>query len=112
MPSYGTVVLDEAFDKADHCFTTTAMDIFKVFGFHMVLSTPLKLIQTLEPYIGSIASVHCEDSKHSTLQVVTMHDAEDEVKSHGETIGGAANAGEAGDGSGGASSGGEAGDRR
>ena len=38
-PSYGTVVLDEAFDKADYRFASSAMDIFEVFGFHMVLAT-------------------------------------------------------------------------
>ncbi|MCL2757058.1 MAG: AAA family ATPase [Coriobacteriia bacterium] len=80
IPRYGTVVLDEAFDKADHSFATTAMEIFRVFGFHMVLATPLKLLQTLEPHIGEIALVDCQDSRYSTLQIVTIE--------NGTTIGG------------------------
>ena len=32
VPSYSTVVLDEAFDEADAKFTAAAMTIFKTFG--------------------------------------------------------------------------------
>jgi len=74
--SYGTVVLDEAFDKADYRFAETALDIFKAFGFHMVLATPLKFIQTLEDYIGAIAMVSCQDSKYSSLQMVAIEEVE------------------------------------
>ncbi len=76
-PSYGTVILDEAFDKADYSFAATAMNIFHAFGFHMVLATPLKLLRTLEPYIGEIAAVHCEESKHSLLQIVSIDEESD-----------------------------------
>lgn len=57
IPSYGTVVLDEAFDKADVQYTRMAMDIFREFGFHMILATPQKLLQTLEPYVGAVTSI-------------------------------------------------------
>ena len=70
VPRYGTVVLDEAFDKADPAFARTAMDIFDVFGFHMVLATPYKLISVLAPYIGAIVATHCQDSKYSSLTLV------------------------------------------
>ncbi len=43
--------LDEAFDRADPTFTRTAMSVFASFGFHMILATPFKLIQTLSPYV-------------------------------------------------------------
>ncbi len=60
-PRYATVVLDEAFDRADPAFTRTAMDIFTEFGFHMVLATPLKLIQTLSPYVdGTVVISYAE----------------------------------------------------
>jgi uncharacterized protein YPO0396 len=52
LPSYSTVVLDEAFDKADAEFTAMAMNIFKTFGFQMIVATPLKSVMTLEPFIG------------------------------------------------------------
>lgn len=52
LPSFSTVVLDEAFDKADSEFTAMAMNIFKTFGFQMVIATPLKSVMTLEPFIG------------------------------------------------------------
>ncbi|WP_041204152.1 ATP-binding protein [Agrococcus pavilionensis] len=66
-PRYGTVILDEAFDKADSSYTRMAMDIFVEFGFHMVLATPLKLLQTLEPYIGGVAVVQNPTQRQSTV---------------------------------------------
>jgi uncharacterized protein YPO0396 len=57
VPRFGSIVLDEAFDKADSRYTRSAMDVFRAFGFHMILATPQKLLQTLEPYVGAITSV-------------------------------------------------------
>jgi uncharacterized protein YPO0396 len=74
VPRYGTVVLDEAFDKADSAFTCMAMDIFHEFGFHMILATPLKLLQTLEDYVGGIGLADCPDRKHSSIGAVTIED--------------------------------------
>lgn len=71
LPRYGTVMMDEAFDKADARFTRMAMDVFHEFGFHMVLATPLKLLQTLSGYIGGAAVIRCvdfRDSRISTLE--------------------------------------------
>ncbi|MDF9876457.1 ATP-binding protein [Cellulosimicrobium cellulans] len=70
VPSFGSVVMDEAFDKADSAFTRMALDIFREFGFHMILATPLKLLQTLEEYVGGIALVTCADSKDSHVAPV------------------------------------------
>lgn len=72
VPRYGTVILDEAFDKADHRFTRMAMDVFQEFGFHMVLATPLKLLQVLERYIGGVVYVSCEDHQRSHLSHVLL----------------------------------------
>ncbi|MBP2217983.1 ATP-binding protein [Arthrobacter sp. CAN_C5] len=76
IPGYGTVILDEAFDKADSAFTKMAMNVFLEFGFHMVLATPLKLLQTLEDYVGGIALVVCRDFKDSRMGVVSVNDGE------------------------------------
>lgn len=67
---YGTIVLDEAFDKADSEFTKMAMDVFAEFGFHMILATPLKLLQTLERYVGAVSYVSCVDHKASSAKTV------------------------------------------
>ncbi len=76
VPSYGTVILDEAFDKADAQYTRMAMDIFREFGFHMILATPQKLLQTLEPYIGAVTSVSNPTRDQSLLaSVVIEHEA-------------------------------------
>lgn len=72
VPSYGTVLLDEAFDKADAQYTRMAMDIFREFGFHMILATPQKLLQTLEPYIGAVTSVSNPDRDQSLLAHVAI----------------------------------------
>lgn len=66
-PHYGTVVLDEAFDKADADYTRMAMDVFVRFGFQMILATPGKLLQTLEPYIGAVTVVTNPDRRESHL---------------------------------------------
>ncbi|WP_417555667.1 ATP-binding protein [Microbacterium sp.] len=72
VPSYGTVVLDEAFDKADAQYTRMAMDIFREFGFHMILATPQKLLQTLEPYVGAVTSVSNPTRDQSMLANVVI----------------------------------------
>ena len=72
---YGTIVLDEAFDKADSEFTRMAMDVFAEFGFHMVLATPLKLLQTLERYVGGLSLVSCEDHKDSRAATLSFDEA-------------------------------------
>ena len=67
VPRFGSIVLDEAFDKADSRYTRSAMDVFQAFGFHMILATPQKLLQTLEPYVGAITSVSNPDRNSSRL---------------------------------------------
>lgn len=65
LPRYATVVLDEAFDKADSKFTRVAMHVFQEFGFQMVIATPLKLIEVLDEFVGGTALVQITDRKHS-----------------------------------------------
>ncbi|MCG2622536.1 hypothetical protein LVY72_11490 [Arthrobacter sp. I2-34] len=85
IPRYGTVIMDEAFDKADSRFTRMAMDIFHEFGFHMVLATPLKLLQTLEDYIGGMAVVTCKDFRDSQVGSVEIAESgSDGVSGPGE----------------------------
>ena len=72
VPSYGTIILDEAFDKSDRFFAEEALAIFEAFGFHMILATPGKLLQTAEDHIGSIVVVTCENEKKSMLSAVVF----------------------------------------
>lgn len=72
VPSYGSVIMDEAFDKADAAFTRMALDIFREFGFHMILATPLKLLQTLEDYVGGIALVTNDEGQRSHVALVSF----------------------------------------
>ncbi|WP_022979565.1 ATP-binding protein [Ideonella sp. B508-1] len=75
-PRFCTVFLDEAFDKADADFTTMAMNIFKTFGFQMVVATPLKSVMTLEPFIGGAGFVQIRDRKvSSVLSIEYDHEA-------------------------------------
>lgn len=67
VPTYGTIVLDEAFDKADSQYTRMAMDVFHEFGFHMILATPQKLLQTIESYVGAVTSVSNPTRRQSLL---------------------------------------------
>ena len=48
------------------------MGIFEAFGFHMVLATPGKLLQTAEDHIGAMVMVTCSDDRHSRLSSVVF----------------------------------------
>ncbi|MGN6034007.1 ATP-binding protein [Brevibacterium casei] len=78
---YGTIILDEAFDKADARYTRMALDVFLEFGFHMVLATPQKLLQTIEPYVGAATSIE-NPSRQKTLASTMVWETGD--GSHGE----------------------------
>jgi uncharacterized protein YPO0396 len=67
VPMYAPVILDEAFDKADNEFTALAMNIFKNFGFQMIVATPLKSVMTLEPFIGGACFVDIQERKVSSV---------------------------------------------
>lgn len=69
-PRYGTIVLDEAFDKADTRYTRMALDIFVEFGFQMVLATPQKLLQTIEPYVGAATSIENPTRRKSEVSEI------------------------------------------
>lgn len=77
LPNYGTVILDEAFDRSDPEYTRRAADVFDQFGFHLVLATPLKMIRTLQEYVGGVATVSIRDSKASRLGVASISEATD-----------------------------------
>ncbi|GAC56645.1 hypothetical protein GOHSU_12_00350 [Gordonia hirsuta DSM 44140 = NBRC 16056] len=74
VPGYGTVILDEAFDRADAAYTRRALDVFAQFGFHLVLATPLKLLQTLEDYIGGAATISIREGKYSQIDLLEWSD--------------------------------------
>ena len=70
VPMYAPVVLDEAFDKADNEFTALAMNIFKNFGFQMIVATPLKSVMTLEPFIGGACFIDISDRRVSGVLMI------------------------------------------
>jgi uncharacterized protein YPO0396 len=74
LPSFSTVALDEAMDKSDAEFTALAMNIFKTFGFQMVVATPLKSVMTLEPFVGGACFVHIRDRKSSAVIPIAYDD--------------------------------------
>lgn len=74
-PRYGTVIFDEAFDKADARYTRMALDVFVEFGFQLVLATPQKLLQTIEPYVGAITSVENPTRRSSRLAAISWEHA-------------------------------------
>lgn len=80
LPTFSTVVLDEAFDKADAEFTAMAMNIFKTFGFQMIVATPLKSVMTLEPFIGGACFVHIKERKYSAAIPIDYDDDTQRLK--------------------------------
>lgn len=57
-PRYSTIMVDEAFDKADPEFTKTAMQIFKKCGFQVIAATPMKGIMALDEFIGGASYIY------------------------------------------------------
>jgi uncharacterized protein YPO0396 len=53
-PSFGSVMLDEAFSKSDETFTDQAMSAFTAFGFQLILAAPVRMAPVLEPYLGGL----------------------------------------------------------
>ncbi len=74
LPTFSTVFLDEAFDKADADFTDAAMKIFKSFGFQLIIATPIKSVMTIEPYVGGAVYIHIKDRMHSRALVLPYDD--------------------------------------
>jgi uncharacterized protein YPO0396 len=78
-PSYGLVILDEAFDKTDPAFTKAGLDVFRSFGFQLLLATPLKMLQTLEAYVGGAVQVSNRENEGSRCeQLIWDHESENE----------------------------------
>lgn len=56
-PTFGSIMLDEAFSKSDETFTDQAMSAFIAFGFQLVLAAPVRMAPILEPYLGGLMLV-------------------------------------------------------
>lgn len=80
VPMYAPVVLDEAFDKADNEFTALAMNIFKNFGFQMIVATPLKSVMTLEPFIGGAGFIDISDRRVSGILMIEYDSEQQRLK--------------------------------
>lgn len=76
-PTYALVVIDEAFDKADHEFTRAGLEVFKKFGFQLLLATPMKMLQTIDDYVGGVVMVTNDSGRRSQVQELPFETAED-----------------------------------
>lgn len=76
LPTFRTVVLDEAFDKADMEFTRSALTTFQRLGFQLILATPLKSLETMQTFVGGAVYVSIRDQKQSILSQVSYEKAE------------------------------------
>lgn len=76
VPRFGTVVLDEAFDKTDTEFARASLDIFMSFGFQLVMASPMKMNQTVEPYVGGVVQTRMSNQNHTELAFATYHEEE------------------------------------
>jgi uncharacterized protein YPO0396 len=77
--SFGTVILDEAFDKADADFTEAAIRVFKMFGFQLIIATPVKSVMTIEPFVGGAVYIHIQDGKKSNLMQLPYDEMEQRI---------------------------------
>ena len=77
-PTYALLVIDEAFDKADHTFTQAGLEVFRSFGFHLLLATPMKMLQTIDDYVGGVVMVTNDSGRRSQVQELPF-EADDEA---------------------------------
>ncbi|WP_158247638.1 ATP-binding protein [Actinomyces qiguomingii] len=73
-PRYGTVALDEAFDKTDVNFTRASLEVFDSFRFQLVLATPLKMLQVIGPHVGGAATVSNPTGRDSQIGQILIED--------------------------------------
>ena len=73
-PTYGLVVLDEAFDKTDPAFTQAGLDVFRDFGFQLLVATPLKMLQTLQAYVGGAVLIRNREGEGSRCEKLIWDD--------------------------------------
>lgn len=86
VPRYSTVVMDEAFDQADAEFTAMAMNIFKTFGFQLVVATPMKSVMAMEPYIEGACLVSISERKFSARKILTYDTAKKRLVLNSEDL--------------------------
>ena len=73
------MVIDEAFDKADHTFTQAGLEVFKTFGFQLLLATPMKMLQTIDDYVGGVVMVTNDSGRRSQVQELPFETDEDDA---------------------------------
>lgn len=65
VPQFAAVVVDEAFDRSDPDFTEAALNVFCELGFQIIVATPGKMVQTIEPYVGGAVWVYAKRGDRS-----------------------------------------------
>ena len=55
------------------------MEAFNKFGFHMILATPEKLLQTVQDYIGGVLMVNSPDRKYAHTSSLAFEEDADEI---------------------------------
>jgi len=65
IPQFAAVVVDEAFDRSDPDFTEAALNVFRELGFQIIVATPGKMVQTIEPYVGGAVWVYAKRGDRS-----------------------------------------------
>ena len=75
-PEYALVVIDEAFDKADHRFTQAGLEAFRTFGCQQLQATPMKMLQTIDDYVGGVAMVTNDSGRRSAIHQLAFESDE------------------------------------
>ncbi|TFD55053.1 hypothetical protein E3T43_12605 [Cryobacterium sp. Hh7] len=73
VPAFAPVIIDEAFSKADAQFTEQSLQVFKTFGFQLILATPNKMLATFQHFVGGATIVHrADDTQFSSVLAIRM----------------------------------------
>lgn len=74
LPQFSTVVIDEAFDRSDPDFAEAALNVFRELGFQIIVATPGKMVQTIEPYVGGAVWVYARRGDRSNAVALRYDD--------------------------------------
>jgi uncharacterized protein YPO0396 len=75
IPQFAAVVVDEAFDRSDPDFTEAALNVFRELGFQIIVATPGKMVQTIEPYVGGAVWVYAKRGDRSNAVALRYDEA-------------------------------------
>lgn len=76
LPTYGSIVLDEGFVKADSDFTGRSLGALQALGFQLVIGAPREKSTAFERHVDSVAYINIDSERPDRVRIYPMTIAE------------------------------------